>query len=427
MWKATGRIIQDRPLTGVGAGAWESVIPLYQAEGAQLETDYYVHNEFLQLLAEYGLVGWIFLLALFAYLIDAAWRTVRDTSAAAQEEAPYRALLLTGLLALFVVSNVGFPWRMASTGAIFAACLAALAASDARLGLRARWAASALRWKPTYSQAGVICSLSCLALAGYITQQAAKSEEKIVQATKLALTISASGDFNNPRWDPTKAELLRLIKQGTDINPHYRKITPMVADELAKWGDWKNATWIWESVISSRPYVVAIISNVARGYASLGNAAKAREYLERAKKIQPNAPAVRSLEVILLSRMGEEARALELAREAMARNMVDYDLLNAAFVLAWRSGDYAFATEAMLRRNAASRGSTPRGLVQLGNMYATGAKDPAKALAYYREAFAGAPPSAQAALQAEIPAEVWTQLGLGSGALAASQTSVISK
>ena len=60
MWKATSTIIQKRPLSGVGAGAWESDIPLYQAEGSQLETDYYVHNEFLQLLAEYGLVGWVF-------------------------------------------------------------------------------------------------------------------------------------------------------------------------------------------------------------------------------------------------------------------------------------------------------------------------------------------------------------------------------
>ena len=45
--------------SGVGAGAWEVDVPLYQDEGAQLETDYYVHNEILQLLGEYGLVGWI--------------------------------------------------------------------------------------------------------------------------------------------------------------------------------------------------------------------------------------------------------------------------------------------------------------------------------------------------------------------------------
>lgn len=32
--------------------------PRYQRVESQLETDYYAHNEILQLLAEYGLVGW---------------------------------------------------------------------------------------------------------------------------------------------------------------------------------------------------------------------------------------------------------------------------------------------------------------------------------------------------------------------------------
>ena len=49
MWKATGEMIKANPLTGVGAGAWEVMQPLYQAEGSQLETDYYVHNEILQI------------------------------------------------------------------------------------------------------------------------------------------------------------------------------------------------------------------------------------------------------------------------------------------------------------------------------------------------------------------------------------------
>ena len=123
MWKATTRLIQQRPLSGVGAGAWESEIPLYQAEGSQLETDYYVHNEFLQLVAEYGLVGWLFLLALAAYLLAAFWRTLLGKGPQAQAEAPWRAVFLCSLLSLMVVSNIGFPWRMATTGALFALCL----------------------------------------------------------------------------------------------------------------------------------------------------------------------------------------------------------------------------------------------------------------------------------------------------------------
>ncbi len=411
MWTATERIIKARPLTGVGAGAWEADIPLYQAEGAQLETDYYVHNEFLQLLAEYGLVGWIFLLLLFAYLLRAAWQTLRDKSAEGLAEAPGRAVAMTALLALFVVSNVGFPWRMASTGALFAVCLAVLAASDARLGYRGYTAAMRLNWRPAFSQGAAVASMVFLALAAYITQQAAECESKIVKATKIALTISQSGDYHNPKWDKPKADMLRLIKEGTDINPHYRKITPMVADELAKWGDWKNATWVWETVVSSRPYVVAIMSNIARGYASMGNPAKALEYLERSKKIQPKASSVRSLEVVLLSRTGQEPKALQMARDALANNVYDYDLVNAAFILGWRAGDFPLAIKAMELRLKDWPHTQVNGYIQLGNMYTTGSPNPAKALESFQKAMELTPEADRRALLPQIPPAYWPKIG----------------
>ncbi|MEP6792174.1 MAG: hypothetical protein ABI907_12445, partial [Ramlibacter sp.] len=358
-----------------------------------------------------GLVGWLFLLLLFAYLLATAWRTLRAGTAEAQAEAPFRALLLCSLLALFIVSNVGFPWRMASTGALFSLCLAGLAASDARLGLRGWWSAQRLSWKPAYSQAGAVITMACLALAAYITQQAAASEEKIVKATKLALTISASGDYQNPKWDKMKADMFKLIKEGTDINPHYRKITPMVADEAAKWGDWKDAIWIWESVISSRPYVVAIISNIARGYASIGNPDKALEYLQRARKLQPKAAAVRSLEVILLSRTGQEAKALTLAKEAIEGNFYDYDLVNAAFVLGWRNHDFPLALKAMDARLAGWPASRAGGYIQLGNFYTTAQPDPVKALDSFRKGLELTPAAERQALLAQIPPANWAKLG----------------
>ena len=281
MWKATGKMIKANPLTGVGAGAWEVMQPLYQAEGSQLETDYYVHNEILQLLAEYGLTGLLFLLALFGYLLMAAWKTVRNRTPEGLMEAPIRAVALASILALLIVSNIGFPWRLTSTACIFALGLALLAASDARLSVGDAMGATRISWKPAYSQIMAVFMVACFVLTAYISQQAATTEKKIVSAVKIALTISQSGDANSPKWDKSKKEMLTLAKESIDINTHYRKITPMIADELAKWGDWKNAIWVWESVILSRPYVVAMMSNVARGYSQLGNNEKALEFLAR--------------------------------------------------------------------------------------------------------------------------------------------------
>ncbi|HYF20842.1 MAG TPA: O-antigen ligase family protein [Ramlibacter sp.] len=414
MWTATLGVIADRPVTGVGAGAWEVQIPRYQTRGAQLETDYYVHNEFLQLLAEYGLVGWMFLLGLAAYLLWAAARTLRDGGdPAGRGEGPWRAVALASLLALMIVSNVGFPWRMAATGALFALALAVLAASDARLGVQVPWASRQLPWRPTWAVPALGATGACLALATYITHQAAEAEAKIVRASQIALTITRAGDWNHPRWNGAKAEMLDLVREGIAINPHYRKITPMVGDELARWGDWKNATWVWESVLQSRPYVVALITNAGRGYTSTDQPAKAFQMLERAKRVAPDAPAVTSLEVILLSRLGRQKEALEISRRALAEGRYDIDLLTGAFLLGWHNGDPALAERAMALRMREFPETQLEGWVQLGHLRAGIARDEQGALQAWRKALQLAPPAVRPRVLEGIPPAYRERLAAG--------------
>ncbi|HEY5580183.1 MAG TPA: O-antigen ligase family protein, partial [Rhodoferax sp.] len=282
MWQATARMILDHPLAGVGAGAWEVQEPLYLDAGSQLETDYYAHNEILQLLAEYGLVGWLFLLCLLAYLVWAASRTWTDQSEAGQREAPLRVLTLTSLLVFLLVSNAGFPWRLATTGALFALSLAVLAASDIRLNPGRSFLSRIVQCNAHIAVAAMCATAVGTGLFLYIAQQAVLCEARIVRATKIALDISRSGQPNDPRWASDKAELLRLLQEGIAINPHYRKLTPMAADAMAGWGDWKNATWVWESVAASRPNIVVILANIARGHLQAGDFTKAQEYIDRA-------------------------------------------------------------------------------------------------------------------------------------------------
>ncbi len=403
LWKATGRMIADRPLSGVGAGAWEVYSPLYQTAGSQIETDYYAHNEILQLIAEYGLVGWGFLLCLLAYLASAAWATLKSRTAQALADAPLRAMALASLLALLMVSNAGFPWRLASTGLIFSICLAILAASDGRLGLGGRWAATSLSWSVQRSYALSLGTGLLMVWAAYISWQAVECERKIVRAVQLALAISPSGEPNNPGWGPAKLEMMTLIKDGIAINPHYRKLTPMVGDELARWGDWENAILVWDSVVTSRPYVVAILSNIGRGYAQLGDAGKVREYLVRARRIQPQAVPVRSLEVLFLSRTGRGELAARLARQYLAEGSYDYDMLSTAWLLGLRSGDYDLAIQGMELRNEKWPAGKVDGLLKLGHLYAHQKQDDSKALASYQAALAAAALEIKAAVRNQIP------------------------
>ncbi len=330
MWQATTLMIAAHPLTGVGAGAWEVHIPLFQDANTQMEIDYYAHNELLQLLAEYGMVGWGFLLILLAFLCRAAYLTWSDRSAASCREAPLRAFTLVSLLVLVLVSNAGFAWRLAGTGALFALGLAVLAASDVR-----RHGLSVGRW---YAQghhcvAALCLTAVCTGPAMVIAQQAIECETKLVRATKLALTISASGVPNDPFWAKDRGELLQLLKQGIAINPHYRKITPMVADALASWGDWENAIGVWQSVLASRPFVVVILANVARGQIQMGNLTAAQDFFDRAKRIQPNAASLTSLQVLLWSRTGHEQQAMQKAQALLQTGVIDRDLVQVAYTL----------------------------------------------------------------------------------------------
>ncbi len=408
MWKATLDVIAARPLTGVGAGAWEVEVPRYQR--ASLETDYYAHNEVLQLLAEYGLAGAVVLAGLLAYLLGAAWCTWRDRRPAAEEEAPWRAAALASILSLLVVSNVGFPWRMAATGALFAAALAVLAASDARLHA-GRWSARVLAWKPSWAVGGLAGTGAALLLAAYITHQAALAEEKIVQATRIAMMITRAGGPGQPATQKAKAEMLQLVREGIAINPHYRKITPIVADELARWGDWANAMWIWDSVLQSRPYVATILTNMAKGHVALNQPQQALDYLARAEAIAPDGPSVRTLQVVMLTRYGnDDARAAALVNDAIARGRHDQDLLRMGFELGWRMGDRALVercAELLVRDHPAQR---PDHLLMLADYYAKEARETDRALELYRHALDTAQPERRPQLLARVPAELRARL-----------------
>jgi O-antigen ligase len=411
MWTATSRMVRANPLSGVGAGAWEVYIPLYQEAGSQLETDYYAHNEFLQLVAEYGLAAWLFLLLLLGYLCRAAWRTWKlgpADSAAAQAEAPLRALVLASLLALLLVSNAGFAWRMACTGALFALCLAALAASDIRLG----WAtaptaahnAKPRTWRPGLAGAVMGMAVAGVALAGYITRQAMLSEAALVGAIQLALAISESGQPNRPEYDVAKRRILDRVREGIAINPHYRKLTPMVADELARWGDWKDATWIWESVLASRPFVVVILGNIARGYTQMGDFERAKPFFERARALQPSAPAVRSFEVMDLVRSGREAEAAQLARRYLGEGNYDLDLVNNAYRVGMRQKDWPLALDALRRRIDGWPQVAIESWLLTGDIYANELHDPDQALQAYRAAWRLTPDSLRPKVRAKMPA-----------------------
>jgi O-antigen ligase/Flp pilus assembly protein TadD len=385
MWMATARMMIANPWTGVGAGAWEVQIPLYQRNDTTLETDYYAHNEWLQLLSEYGLVvGGLVLAFLLAYLLQAAGTTWRLRGKDV-EEAPLRAFTLASLLALLIVSNAGFPWHLAGCGALLVLCMAMMAGSDARLRQEERFFAKRLYWQPVYSRMALALLVGCMVLATYTTWQAAQAERKLVQAINIAESLRRPQQANASALSERHAQLLKTVRKGIAINPHYRKLTAMVADQLSAMGDSENAAWIWQSILDSRPNVSALWTNLALTYSELGRHEQAHLAWLQVQRLKPEAMATRTLELNLMSRSGHYQEAARLLNDYFDQQQFDYDRIRAALVIAYRTRDWPLAIRALELRNQTWPEFAMDGYLKLGLIYAEPDMDmPDKARAAFK-------------------------------------------
>lgn len=411
MWKATARMMMANPLTGVGAGAWEVQIPLYQGTRASNETEFYAHNEFLQLLSEYGLVvGGLFIAVLFAYLLLAAGKTWR-LQGADQQEAPVRAITLASLLALLIVSTAGFPWHLAGTGALLTLCLAILAASDARLGMQEAFFDGPLRWRPGFSRSMLALLVGCALLAAHITQQAAEAERKIVRAIQLGIAAARPGAHDVKQRAEDKEQLLQNMHEGIAINPHYRKLTAAVADQLAASGDWANAVWILESLAASRPHLANLWADIVVADLQLGQSRRALDALKQLERLQPDTPRARALEVLVLSRTGHQAQAARMLSDYYKQGRYEYDLVQMGYSLGLETHNWSLAIQALELRNEYWPEQAADGYLRLGKIYTDPeVHDDAKALAAFRAGLQAVAPKEQDNYRKQIPDEYRARL-----------------
>jgi hypothetical protein len=111
--RAALRVVERRPLTGAGPG--RAALFWSAADGRTL-TVRYVHNEYLQVLAELGTVGLALLLALLTFVARMAWRGRELLGRSATW-----AAVVAALTALAVHSGLDFLWHLPAiplTGAL---------------------------------------------------------------------------------------------------------------------------------------------------------------------------------------------------------------------------------------------------------------------------------------------------------------------
>ncbi|HPW84255.1 MAG TPA: O-antigen ligase family protein [Rhodoferax sp.] len=370
MWRATLRMAMENPFAGVGAGAWEVHIPRFQRDDTVLEIDYYAHNEYLQLLSEYGLPlgGFVlaFLAAFWIHSVDTTWRVEKT----APQEAPLRGFVLTGMLAMGIVSMAGFPWHLAGCGVLFALSFSLLCGSDIRMGSHLGGAFPPPTRKTYVHRAVLVTLLICMAIAVYTTIRAVHTERTLVQALLLAKNLSKSKDTWGPEQQASKDRMLNLVREGIHLNPHYRKLTPLAAEFLMVQGDWANAAWILKSVTDSRPHVAALWKGQALAHAQMHQSSPALNALQQVQRLRPDTKATQNLEIVVLSNVGQAQTAAQLLRTYFATRNYDYEMVQAGYALGLKLRDNALAVQALQLRNQTWPEQAADGFFRMGLVHA---------------------------------------------------------
>lgn len=114
IWQSSVRIIRDYPVTGVGAGVYQKLFDSYAMPGSQERGVAYAHNLFLQVAAEFGLVGLTVFLGLLGLVLHAGTRLAMLGS-------PFYQGILASLIGVLVHQQVDIPiWAVNVGGAFWA-------------------------------------------------------------------------------------------------------------------------------------------------------------------------------------------------------------------------------------------------------------------------------------------------------------------
>jgi O-antigen ligase len=162
-------------------------------------------------------------------------------------------------------------------------------------------------------------------LATVVATQAMRAESAIVGGIHR---------FNHAiqirKTDPTAAQRLQeegtqLVREGMALNPHYRKLLSIPAEQLASLGDWAAAADVLQHIADTRPHIANVWSNIVLARIELQQADAAQAALRELARLQHDTARVRSLDLLLLSRTGREAEVAQKARDYFAQGIVDLD------------------------------------------------------------------------------------------------------
>ena len=264
LWASAVDEWKQKPLTGEGAGAYES---WWAQHGNMRKFVRSAHSLYLEMLGELGLIGFLLLVSAFGAAFVAAGRRVLRTTG---DERTAIAALTGALVAFMVGAGIDWMWELTIVTVVGIACLALLVGPASDVAGR-RAVVPRLRVAPRAVLVGV-CALA-ICLQGILLLSNMRLEQSQAAATRGDAEVARSAARDASSLQPWAAspylQLALLSEQERDL-PAARARIGEALDRDAR--DWR----LW--LVSARIETAA------------GNITQARRDLRRARTLNPRSP-----------------------------------------------------------------------------------------------------------------------------------------
>ena len=336
IWTNTLEMIKEHPLLGVGAGNHKVLYPIYSrrvvvekvfSEDLQLSN---VHNDYLQITAELGLLG----LALMLWLAGAAALTLFRLLH--NDQGKDKILILTlaaGLAGISLNATASFPFQRMVPVLVITIYLAVMAGLDKTLDTDRPFTFWPPRW--TWLFAGIAgLSLFIFSLwAGFGAMEGDKHYKWLEAAESVG------------NWDRAISEANLVLEN----NPYRVKASSYLGRAYIEKNMPERAIPALEAVVREYPYHMNALLNLGVAYGALGENQKALDVYARVLEIKPDYAKVHNnLGNVLLNmkKPGESVQSFTKASELDPQNSQIWMNLGIA---ATQAQDYEKAAMAFVR------------------------------------------------------------------------------
>lgn len=357
-WFAAKQMIENHPFKGIGAGAWNSVSPLYMPEHLEIQLVWMAHNEPLQIIVEYGLVGWAALLSFFVFLCSTSLRNLRQLRGASRLNtirSLRQMVIALSIVTMGLTSLSGLPLHAAATCYLLSIYLGMLA-KDSPI---ARRFTTPRRWTGAMTLPKVT-GLCLLAVAIFTSIQAMRFDYYVRQGVGalqgLAKTPSSQ---NSPRFAALLDQALANLNRGLAIYPEHTLLLLPATGYLINLNEYEKALDYIKKVLEHTPHLTTSQCQKVQTYANLRRFDEADIDIERIASERPNAACLPITQFVLAYKKEDFSQATALGkfqiakikagdRRNEARYLVDYTYRAAIRISDWDTALKALALRAHL-------------------------------------------------------------------------------